>query len=337
MTNPPAPARRNARKRWLTLAQIVISVGLLAWMLKQVGPREVIQQMAGIDPAWYGAAVAVFLLSVLVRAYRWQILLHSLGIKSGLLDLFRLYLLGFFWNSFLPTGFGGDVAKVIALQRITGQGAESTSSVLAERLVGLLGTSLIALLVLLIWPGLVTPALFGAVVAVCIGIVAVGWFVRLDVLDWLDARVPALQRLTRSPKLVRFHEALRAYSLRTYALALLASVPFTVSLIVTNYLIGLAFDVHIPLRYFAIFTPIVSVVNLLPLSFNGLGVREYMYQLLFVPIGVPVEVAITMALAFNLMRILTGLLGGLLSVAGGARRLAGARPAPLAVDPPAND
>ncbi len=317
-----SPQKRGlARVPWLRIAQIVISLSLLIWLLSRIGLREVAEQLAGIHVWLYGLAILVFLLSVAVRSVRWYLLLTPLGVKASHFDLFRLYLLGFFWNNFLPTGFGGDVVKIIALQRMSKQGPESAMSVVAERAIGLLGTSLIALVTLLIWPKLVTPDIFWLVVILCGGIVLVGGLARLDLLRWLGDKLPWLRPVVRYKKLVDFHESLRTYDAKTLMLSLLSSIPFTLCLIVDNYLIGLALDVVLPLKYYAIFTPVVSVVNLLPLSFNGLGVREYMYQLLFVPVGVSAEQAFTMAFAFNMMRLVTGMLGGVLSITSGARGL----------------
>ncbi|HLV45262.1 MAG TPA: lysylphosphatidylglycerol synthase transmembrane domain-containing protein [Aggregatilineales bacterium] len=326
-SNQPDSPRRTG-KRWTFLLQIAVSAGLLIWLLSRVGLREVLAQLAGMDPWLYALAVVVYLLSVGVRAYRWQIMLRPLSIDASLATLFRLYLLGFFWNSFLPTGFGGDVAKVIALQRRTGQGVDAMTSVIAERLVGLLGTSLIGLVVLLAWPRLVTFDIFLAVALICVAIIAGGWLIRLDVLDWLAARLPFTRRIVQHPKLVAFHGALRAYDLRTLGLGLLSSLPFTLTFIVANWLIGLALHVDVPPHYFAVFTPVVSIVELVPLSFNGLGVREVMYRLLFEPVGVTAGQAVTMGLAFNLMKIGTGLLGGLVALLSGARGLLRSSEAP---------
>lgn len=321
-TPPPAPAPTRAKnRRWTFLLQMAISGGLLAWLLSRVGLKDVLRQFADIDPWLFALAAAVYLLSVLIRAYRWQIMLRPLGIRAGLLTLFRLYLLGFFWNSFLPTGFGGDVVKVIALQRQTGQGVDSMTSVIAERVVGLLGTSLIGLVVLLLWPRLVTPQIFLAVAIICVGIIAAGWLVRLDLLNWSARVLPFTRPIVEHKKVVAFHEALGAYDMKTLTYGILASLPFTVAFIIANWLIGLALRVPVPPHYYAVFTPVVSIVELLPLSFNGLGVREYMYQLLFQPVGVTASQAVTMGLAFNLMKIGTGMLGGIVALFYNARGL----------------
>lgn len=315
------PEHRSTGRRWTFLLQIVISAGLLAWLISRVGLRDLLAQLAGMQPWLFALAAFGFLLTVVIRAFRWQVMLRPLGVSASLPTLFRLYLLGFFWNSFLPTGFGGDVAKIIALQRRTGEGIDATVSVVAERAIGLLGTTLIGLLVLVLWPRLVTAQMFAIVALICLAILAGGWLIRLDLLEWFAAAFPFTRPIVQHEKLIAAHNAIRAYDLRTLGMGLLASVPFTIVFIATNWLIGLALYVPVPPHYYAIFTPVVSIVELLPLSFNGLGVREYMYQLLFEPIGVTAGQAVAMGLAFNMMKIATGLLGGLIALIGGARGL----------------
>ena len=315
------PEGRSGARRWTFLLQLAISLGLLAWLVSRIGVRDLLAQLGGMHPGLYAAAALGFLLTVVIRACRWQVMLKPLGVQAGLPTLFRLYLLGFFWNSFLPTGFGGDVAKIIALRRRTGEGVDATVSVVAERAIGLLGTAMIGLLVLLLWPRLVTPQMFAVVALICLAILAGGWLIHLDLLEWLARALPFTRRITRNEKVVAVHAAIRAYDLRALSAGLLASVPFTLVFIATNWLIGLALYVPVPPHYYAIFTPVVSIVELLPLSFNGLGVREYMYQLLFEPIGVTAGQAVTMGLAFNVLKIGTGLLGGLIALFGSARGL----------------
>jgi hypothetical protein len=186
--------------------------------------------------------------------------------------------------------------------------------VIAERVIGLLGTCLIAIIVLLFYPRIISFEWFLLTIVICVAILLGGWFLRLDLLDWIDEHIAFMRRIVRHEKVISLHQAIRAYDMRTIALTTLISVPFTLLFIITNYLIGLSLGVFIAPRYYAIFTPVVSVVNLLPLSFNGIGVREYMYSLLFVPVGVSAEKAVSMALAFNLMRVITGVIGGLLSL-----------------------
>ena len=81
-------------------------------------------------------------------------------------------------------------------------------------------------------------------------------------------------------------ETVNRYPLPILLSSLLISLPFTLSLILVQYIIARALSIDLPLAVFALFVPIIAILNLLPLSFNGLGVREGVYQFLFVPIGV---------------------------------------------------
>jgi hypothetical protein len=80
--------------------------------------------------------------------------------------------------------------------------------------------------------------------------------------------------------------------------------------------------VNVPFYVFPLFVPIIAIINLLPISFNGLGMREGVYQFLFVPVGVPDASAIAMSLAFYFLRLGTGLIGGILYALRSARGIA---------------
>ena len=103
--------------------------------------------------SWYLPAFLLFLLNIVIRAYRWYTLLHSLNDRPSFRHLIYLYFVGFFANNFIPSGFGGDFVKIVSLRRTFGRGAEALSSVVMDRVTGLLGSAIIAL-VALIWNSL---------------------------------------------------------------------------------------------------------------------------------------------------------------------------------------
>jgi uncharacterized protein (TIRG00374 family) len=314
-------APRPRRRRWLGILQIIVSIAILAWLVSKAGLGDIVAALSSLNPWFYALAGLVFLISIGVRAVRWYVLLAPLGVQVSILDLFWLYLIGFFWNSFLPSGFGGDVVKAIALRNATGRGGASVTSVLAERIVGLLATLLIGVMVIPFSPGLFPPEAIAIVVGMCLAIIIGIWVVRLDILEWIGNKIPFSRPVVGHRWVVSIQNALRTYDLKALGLSLLASIPFTLCSILDNYLVGLALNVNLSIRYYAIYTPIISVISLLPLSFNGLGVREYTYQILFGMVGISAEQSIAMALVFNLLRFGAGLLGGLVSLVGGMQRL----------------
>ncbi len=91
---------------------------------------------------------------------------------------------------------------------------------------------------------------------------------------------------------------------------------------------ALALDV--PLAAVAVFVPLVSLAGMVPVSVNGLGVREALYILLFGRIGVPVETAVSLALLYLAVTFLASLPGGVayLMQPARARELTSERTAP---------
>ncbi|MGD8997507.1 MAG: lysylphosphatidylglycerol synthase transmembrane domain-containing protein [Anaerolineae bacterium] len=316
------------------ILQLALSLALLAWLANRVGFDVVVSTLAGVSWTWYLPAFLVFLGNVLLRAYRWHVLVTALGHRVSYGRLLYLYFLGFFFNNFIPSGFGGDVVKVLSLRRDQGRGAEALSSVVMDRLTGLIGSASIALVVL-IWNGIQSwfgagttelnlPSILLVITAlVSIGIPAGFVLIRwVDPLELLSRHLPSAHRVTDNPGLRKFVRTIRYYPPRALVAALSVSLPFTVGLVVIQYAIARALTVDVPFYLFFLFVPLIAIINTLPVSFNGLGMREGVYQFLFVPAGVSSASAIAMSLAFYFLRVAAGLIGGLLYAVKSVRRLA---------------
>lgn len=309
---------KNERK-WGTILQLIVSLLLLVGLFWLVGWEPVVEQLARLDWGWYGVAFVLFVVSVGLRAYRWYVLLHALNQRPSFPHLFYLYLVGFFANNFIPSGFGGDVVKVISLRQSYGRGAEALSSVLMDRIVGLLGSSLIALAALA-WNSFFTAAPLSLPTAVSLTITTMTITIPLTfgLMRWaepvalLTNKFPSIRKLPKFNKLEELADTVRRYPLPILLQSLIVSLPFTLCLVIAHYCIARAMAVILPFSIFGLFGPIIAIIGLLPLSFNGLGVREGLYQLLYVPIGVPEATALAMSLALHFLRSGTGLLGGVL-------------------------
>lgn len=301
------------------LLQVLLSVTLLFLLLNNVGFKEVLGTLVKIDLSWYMLAFAIFLLNIVIRSYRWTILLHSLNSRPPFRRLLYLYFVGFFANNFIPTGFGGDVVKVVSLRQRYGRGTEALSSVIMDRLTGLLGTSIIAL-VALTWNMVnqkmtidLPIGLWLTIFAISFGAPAAFLLIRwTDLFGMVIARFPAVGQLPLYDRFARLVDTVRRYPFPTLLKALLISLPFTINLILIQYSVARALGVEVPPILFALFVPLIALINLLPIAFNGLGVREGVYLFLFVPAGVAPEEALAMSLAYYFLRFGAGIIGGLL-------------------------
>jgi len=323
--NPPVMLKN---KKVRGVLQVLISLTLLFLLINRVGFQEVLAIFANINVAWYLLAFAIFLLNIVIRSYRWTILLHSLNDRPPFSRLLYLYFLGFFANNFIPTGFGGDVVKVVSLRQKYGRGTEALSSVIMDRLTGLLGTSVIAL-VALTWNSLnqttainLPLGLWLAIFTISFGIPVGFLLIRsTDLVGTVTGWFPAIGRLPLYDRFARLVDTVHRYPFPTLIKALLISLPFTINMVLIQYSVSRALSVDVPPILFPLFVPLIALINLLPISFNGLGVREGVYLFLFVPAGVAPEEAIAMSLAYYLLRFGAGIIGGLLYALSSVSRL----------------
>ncbi|MGA9349051.1 MAG: lysylphosphatidylglycerol synthase transmembrane domain-containing protein [Anaerolineae bacterium] len=304
------------RERLLDLLKVGLSLALLAFLLKQVGWQQTLETLSKARFSYLAAAFVLYLVGIVVRAYRWQILLSALRMDIPLARLTALYFVGTFFSNFLPTGIGGDVVRVYELSKQSNRPIESVGTVLLDRATGLLVLFLIALVALLFSYQLIAPNVAAVIVLFCLGSWAgLGLVLKRD---WLE-RWGLLRIMDKIKQLRELYESVTACGLRAIGGALAISLVFNVLLIAVNYLIALSLGVEVSLWYFLLFIPLISFLLVLPISLSGLGVREGGYVYLFAQAGVSAPLALAMSLLFYALNMATGLIGGVLYAFEGVR------------------
>jgi uncharacterized membrane protein YbhN (UPF0104 family) len=299
-------------KRGWALARLFISLAVLTFVLLTIGLERIGRTLLQADAGPLLVALALFILGVIVRAVRWRALVTALNLSIPFSRLLYLYFVGSFFNAFLPTGFGGDVVRVLELAR-DAQAATITGTVVLDRLTGLLVLFAMCLVALPFSIGLLPAQLWWTVGALALGGVLAGalvlqgsWLRRLG--GWL----PGPLSLTGSGALARAYGAVTACGWRAVGTALLISVVFNTLLVLVNYLAGRAVGVELGLQYYFVFVPILSLALMAPVSIGGLGVREGIAAVLFTQVGVDQALAVAFSLLVYAINRATGLFGGLL-------------------------
>jgi uncharacterized protein (TIRG00374 family) len=144
------------RKRFLDLAKVIVSLILIFFLLRG-NWQKTLEKLLQVHPGYLLSALVVALLGVVVRAYRWQVLLSALEVEVPLGQLTALYFIGFLFTNVLPTGFGGDPIRMYELSRYTHKTAESAGTVLADRFFGLIVLQAMAVVALAFGYQLVEP------------------------------------------------------------------------------------------------------------------------------------------------------------------------------------
>jgi len=335
------PISKNARvddagdvappNRWRSLQnvlKVVVSMGLLALVISQTDLSAVWDQVARADAVGLLLAFLVVQAGVVLRAGRWMALMRGLGDTSSYATLLYLYYVGAFFNTFLPTGFGGDAIRIYELSQ-GGSTASAISTVLAERALGLLVQFAVALVVLLFAWHLVPSEIALLLLAIVVlAFVGTALFMNRGVMAWVASHVPLAKPVLTHPKVQALYASFHRYPSPSLVQAVCVSLVFTVTLVVSQLLLGRAIGIDLGLAHYAVFVPILSTVLLVPITIGGLGVREGGYVLLFGQAGVPQDQALALSLLTYAMALVSGIIGGVLYVIVGALRLRAVRDRP---------
>ena len=151
-TAPPAPSRSRNRSYLLAL-KVTVTVGAFAYLLSRQSLSDLGQALTAMSPFAVGLAIAVQLFSLGVGAVRWRTLMAAYGarVRPSLQRLFRVYLVGYFYNTYLPFAVGGDVMRGVVSKNAFGErgATKGVAVVFVERALGLaavLGITAIAVL-----------------------------------------------------------------------------------------------------------------------------------------------------------------------------------------------
>lgn len=308
------------RKVIVTVFQLAVTLALLYWLLHDREKRaDMGNALQHARKSWVLLGILIYAGVEVTGALRWHILLRVQNIRISFWRVFQLFMVGVFFNVFLPGAVGGDVVKIFYLLKETRQQkAAAFLTVLMDRLLGLL--ALIAMTAFLLGPHyhefLGTPATKALLVTlVFIMVNAVGFIVVSIVVTscgWVE-KLP--ERLPGRDKLVEMSAAYALYgrawksSLAGFFLSAVAhSLFFT-----TFYFAARAFTDAVTWLNMMTIMPIVAVITSLPISISGMGVREGVFEKLLGDLyGVGGETAVLISLTGFVIIVLWSGVGGLI-------------------------
>lgn len=307
---------KNSFKRWLPAIKLCVTLGLLALLYANLDFASFRRVLAGMHWAWLPMIYALLFLNTALSAFKWWILLRADGIHVPLHTLTASYLIGTFFNMFLPSSIGGDAYRIYDVSRRSARAAEGFASVFADRLTGFLALAIWGLLFSAIgFSRLPDPKLILLSAVVFLGMITL---VALVVQQRLLLALLRMFRMDRVPKLMAFVEKfLRSVSayhtngrvlIRIMAISLL----FQMLAIFIIFLISRTIGMHVPFVYFCIFVPLITLAEALPISIFGIGVRDFSYVFFLIPVGATREQALSLALVYVLLTITYATSGGLL-------------------------
>ena len=319
----------GGRGAWLIVAKIAFSVVLLVVVLLRIPIDQLTTTLRQANPRWLIAALGLMLTSNIIGSYQWSRLLRAVDIRIPFWKVCAYYHIGLFFNNFLPANIGGDIARIADSSRYGSTKSAAVSAVIMDRLIGTFALAGLALISTL--PALThfhLALIYAALLAFFLLSAAFLWAILHPAL------IPALQRVLARVGLGRLAPHLGDLALRLEGfrnqpglllrMVLVAGVT-QVSRIGVHALVARALGIMLPFQYFLLFVPLLAVIVSLPISLNGIGVREGAGVVIFGLVGVGEARAFSLQFTTYLVAVAVSLLGGLAFLLRIPRRRAGTR------------
>ena len=311
------------------LLRLTVSVALLARLAYHTDWSQVRSGFVGMRWEYWLAAAGTLIAAQMLSAWRWKYYADRLGLERSLGQLTAFYFIGMFFNLMLPTSVGGNVVRAWYLDKQSGQRLRAFASVLLDRLNGLVVLVALACLAVVLspltLPGWIVWSVWGIAAGGVVGIAG------LFLIGARGAHRAGAGLLTPPPRRTAGSGDPRRAQRRRGWLSKLAQlrdiatvfgeprllpVTLTLSLLVQAgnvlvvWLIGQAIHAPVPAAYYWVMVPMVSLLTLLPISVNGMGVREEATVLFLAPLGVAAGTALTLSVLWFAVSATVSLVGG---------------------------
>ena len=272
------------------------------------GPAELAGTFTRLKPASVVTSLAVMGLILLTGVARWRMVLAAHGLRLSWSRAIEISLISHFFNSFLLGSAGGDVMRAVYAARETRhQKTEAVITVFVDRILGLWSLLLFGCMMMIPNYGLLLqhPQLRSCCLLVLAMAGAGTVIVTLAFRGGLAHRWKGPRALlAKMPKAATIERSLRACRrfgkhpgsfLRVFFVSMGLNLLCVLHVqVIANGLDKMPLD---PLLT-ALIVPVITVIIALPITPNGLGMREYLFvQLLSAaPLGIDASAAFALSL-----------------------------------------
>ena len=305
----------------VTFVKLLITGLFFFFIFGKIDFRQFADTMRGVNIGLLACAFLMLLFGHFVCVLRWRILMRPLMPPPTLARLCGIYCIGMFFNLTFPTIIGGDVVKVYYAGKPSRSYAENFASMFLDRDIGMFAMMVIACCAALFHPvsipGVPVPLILCVVfILFILGNIAVFTprFHRLPGVILQKLRSARLEKI--AAKIDNIARAFRITGKHPATLRQSLGISFANQFLgcAGVWIVALSLGVHISPLYFLIFVPLITLISMIPISLNGMGLREYSFMSLFGAIGVADESCIALGLLYSLMIILSSLPGGVVYI-----------------------
>ncbi|MCX2720451.1 lysylphosphatidylglycerol synthase transmembrane domain-containing protein [Lentiprolixibacter aurantiacus] len=271
------------KKALTTAVKLLASAVLLYFVFNKIQLQDVLQTLGTTDPYYLFLALLAFMASKLLAAFRLNAYLHQLNVLLTHMSNLKLYLLGMFYNLFLPGGIGGDAYKGYVLKKEYGIKTKRVVAIMVlDRLSGLLLLFIYACFLGIMLETSSQTGIRIAIISALFLSLAVFWLLNKRFFDYV---FPVFWKSV-------------GYSAGVQLLQL-----------VSVFLIWKSLGLHMALVPYLFVFLVSSIVAVLPVTIGGIGSREVVFLYGSLWLGLDEGSAISISVVFFLITALVSLFG----------------------------
>lgn len=303
-----------------SVARILVSLSLFAlllWMVRE-NFAKIWHLLSSVNIFLFTLAFLTFISAVIFMAWRLKIVLAAQEAFFTISDLFPLTLIGYFFTNFMPTSVGGDLVKGYYISKKNKRRLTAYTSVFFDRVIGMLSVALIASFALVIMrKGIEHKFIIWAISFLLFGCVVFALFLFHSELLKKIANAAGITRLLQVLKLDsvsrKAYGALRVYANRKEIIvkALILSLVAQFISFFSIFILSKGLSAYIPFGKIILVLPVIFVLCMIPITMNGLGLREWAFVLFF-SADIGDAAALSLSLLYLAMFLLTSLIGGII-------------------------
>ena len=297
--------------------------------------RVIIHSRVNVKAEFYNSsgfllflAIMLYGMALLISCYRWQTLLKVQGILLGFATVFKLSMIGTFFSLVIPGAVSGDIIKMLYIApHSKGMTAEAVLTIFLDRVLGLFGLFLVALISVLCS----VKFLISANRLIQLGALAVGMGSIFLILGWAIIKYrrrvqgfPIVVKILKAGKKFvpakiieanrRFISALDIYRdcRQVVVKGILFSMTVHLCLSLCLYYIGQGFhETKVSINHYFLSTQVANVVGAIPITPSGIGSRDVTFKLFLEHGGADSEKAGIIPVFYTIILSFWSLIGGL--------------------------
>ncbi len=294
------------------IIKFLFTILLFYLIFRKIPFSNVRMKLLSLDRTYLVLSFISFFIYYLFFSLRWSYLLDKTGIKISRIKSYTYILISFFFNNFLPSAVGQDFIRSAYASKNEFSKALGVS--LMDRFLGFIGMLILGILAVLskIHKIKVLSVLYFLLILLLFLLFYI--FTAGNFGKGIKEKILRIKFLNFGDELRKFYNVLKDFKGRRIVLinGIILSIVIQGMITIINFFIFKSTGINISFFNLVVLLPAITILSLVPLTLNGLGLREFAYIYFFGLVNIKGEEALTISLLFFFISVIASLSGGIL-------------------------